>query len=230
MEEVDDSQLNGYLSTSDMSDVKSLDSDVEQISEKSSTLEERADEELEDDQAELDAFDAKLAAALGTRKGQDDLEADDTEGSDEDMYEEDMDQQEMEALDEKLAEVFRARKSTTDKKQERKDTKEAIINFKRRVLDLMDLYLKQEHLNPFALDLILPMITAARTSSAKQISERAHDLLQGFCTRCRGGAYPLLTVVTRRSIGLWNISKQFIKKLGWTTLAHMLLHAVERAL
>lgn len=192
MEEVDDSQQNGYLSTSDMSDVETLDSDFEQISEKSLILEGQADEELENGQAELDAFDAKLAAALGTRKGQDDLEADDTEGSDEDMYEEDMDQQEMEALDEKLAEVFRAREPIASKKQERKDTKEAIINFKRRVLDLMEVYLRQEHLNPLALDLVLPLITTARTASAKQISERAHDILQGFCTRCKGGSVPVV--------------------------------------
>ncbi len=136
MENTDDHQQNGHISSSDASDAEMLDSDVEQISRKSSSSEKDPEGESEDDQAELDAFDAKLAAALGTRKGQDDLEAEDTEGSDADMYEEDVDEVEMEALDEKLAEVFRARKPTTNKKQERKDTKEAIINFKRRVLDL----------------------------------------------------------------------------------------------
>ncbi len=183
---------NGYLSSSTTSDAELLDSDVEQFSAKSSPSVEGPGEGFEDDQAELEAFDAKLAAALGTRKGQDDVEAEDTEGSDEDMYEEDMDEQEMEALDEKLAEVFRARKPTTNKKQEQKDTKEAIINFKRRVLDLVEVYLKEEHLNPLALDLVVPLITTARTTSAKQISKRAHDVLQGFNSRCKGSNVPVI--------------------------------------
>lgn len=189
MEEVDGDQRNGHSSSSTTSDADMLDSDVEQLSEKSSTSEEH---ELEDDQAELEAFDAKLAAALGTRKGQDDLEAEDTEGSDEDVYEEEMDEEEMEALDEKIAEVFRARKPATNKKQERRDTKEAIINFKRRVLDLIDVYLKQEHLNQLALGLLLPLITTARTTTAKHISERAHSVLQGFCASCKGSNVPAI--------------------------------------
>jgi DNA polymerase phi len=192
MECPDGVQRNGQLSSSRESDAEMLDSDVEEVSEKSSSLEEQADEEAEDDQAELEDFDAKLAAALGTRKGQDDLAAEDTEGSDEDMYEEDMDEDEMEALDEKLAEVFRASKPATNKKQERKGTKEAIINFKRRVLDLIEVYLKQEYLNPFALDLVLPLIRTSRTTNTKQISERAHDILQGFCSKCKGSNVPII--------------------------------------
>lgn len=190
--DVENDQRNGHFSSSTTSDAELLDSDVEQVSVKSSSFGEGSDEGVEDDQAELDAFDAKLAAALGTRKGRDDVEAEDTEGSDEDMYEEDMDEQEMEALDEKLAEVFRARKPTSNKKQERKDTKEAIINFKRRVLDLVEVYLKEEQLNPLALDLVLPLITTARTTSAKQISNRAHEVLQGFYSRCKGSNVPVI--------------------------------------
>lgn len=192
MEDVDQKQHNGHGSSSAASDAVTLDSDVEELSEKGSSLEEHGNEASDADQAELEAFDAKLAAALGTRKGEDDLGAEDTEGSDEDMHEEDMDEQEMGALDEKLAEVFRARKPTFNKKQERKDTKEAIINFKRRVLDLVDVYLKQEYTNPLALELLPPLITTARTTSVKQISDRAHDVLQAFCSRCKGSSIPLI--------------------------------------
>ena len=191
MEDVSGNKQDSQLSTSTASNAETLDSDVEQISEQSSSLQE-ADEELEDDQAELEALDTKLAAALGTVKRHDDLEGKTTDSSDEDMYEEDMDKEEMEALDEKLAEVFRARKPASNKKQERRDTKEAIVNFKRRVLDLTDVYLKQEHLNPSTLDLVLPLITTARTTSVKQISERAHDVLQGFCSRCKGSNVPAI--------------------------------------
>jgi DNA polymerase phi len=184
--------IDGNSSTSATPDGEMLDSDVEQVLAQVPSSDEEADEESEDDQAEIAAFDAKLVAALGTRRGQDDVEAEDTEGPDEDMDDENMDQAEMDALDEKLAEVFRARKPTTNKKQQRKDTKEAIINFKRRVLDLVDVYLKQEHLNPLALDLILPLIRTARRSSIKQVSKKAHDILQDFCTRCKGGNVPAI--------------------------------------
>jgi DNA polymerase phi len=184
---------NGHPSNSGTSDSDMLGSDVEELSVKSSSQDDQADDESEDDAAELEAFDAKLAAALGTRKGQDDLDAEDTEGSDEDMFEEDMNVEEMEALDEKLAEVFKARKPTTNKKQERKDTKEAIINFKRRVLDFIDVYLKEEHLNGQSLDLVVPLLTTARTSAVKQISDRAYEILQAFGSRCKGNNVPAIS-------------------------------------
>jgi DNA polymerase phi len=186
LDDVDSGQQNGDSSSASAADSELLDSDVEQVSERSSSPEEQAGEGSDEDPAELEAFDAKLAAALGTCKGQDDIDAEDSEGSDEDMYEEDMDQAEMAALDEKLAEVFRARKPQAGKKKERKEMKEAIVNLKRRVLDLMDVYLKQEYLNPLALDLVLPLITTARTTGIKQISNRAHEILQAFCSKCKG--------------------------------------------
>ena len=186
MGSVDAIQQDGRWPSSNASDSELLDSDVEQLSGNSSSVDEQLEEASDDDPAELAAFDAKLAVALGTRKGQEDVDAEDSEGSDEDMHEEDMDQAEMAALDEKLAEVFRARKPQTDKKKERKDMKEAIVNLKRRVLDLVDVYLRQEYLHPLALDLVLPLITVARTTSIKQIAHRAHEILQAFCSRCRG--------------------------------------------
>lgn len=192
VEDVDYVQRNGHSPNSSAFDSDMVDSDVEEFSGEVSSLEENSEGGWRDDHAELEAFNAKLAAALGNHKGEDDPEADANEHSDEDIYEEDMDEEEMKALDEKLADVFKARKPTTNKKQERKDTKEAILNFKRRVLDLIDVYLRQEHLNPLAVDLVLPLITAARTSSMKQISQRAHDVLQGFCSRCKGSNVPLI--------------------------------------
>lgn len=186
MEDIDAIQQNGSGSSSNASGSELLDSDVEQFSEKSSSSDQDLDQVSDDDPAELEEFNAKLAAALGARKGQNDVDAEDSEGSDEDMYEEDMDRAEMAALDEKLAEVFRARKPQSGQKKERRDMKEAIVNLKRRVLDLMDVYLRQEYRNPLTLDLVLPLITVARTTSIKQISNRAHEILQAFCSRCRG--------------------------------------------
>jgi DNA polymerase phi len=221
IEDDDENHQNGDVSSS-ASDVELLDSEVEEVSEKSLSEEEHSDGEDDGDDAELEAFEAKLAAALGTRKGQDDLEAEDTEGSDDDMYEDDMDEEEMEALDEKLGEVFRARKPATNKKQERKDTKEAIVNLKRRVLDLIEVYFRQEHLNPLALDLVLPLITTARTTSVKQISDRAHDILQAFCIKCKGSNLPAVEDDTTATVKILDALKMVHEEAG---LDHARAHA-----
>jgi DNA polymerase phi len=143
-------------------------------------------EDEDDDQ--LAAFDAMLAAALGTRKGEDDLAASDTSGSDDDMSD-----SEMEALDEKLTEVFRARKDLAKpKKKEHKDAKENIVSFKNKVLDLIDVYLKQEYANLLSLQLILPLLSLARRTNVKQLADRACSILRDFNGRCRGAKLPQL--------------------------------------
>ena len=151
--------------------------------------EEEEEEVKEDDDDELAAFDAMLAAALGTRKGEDDLAASDTSGSDDDMSD-----SEMEALDEKLTEVFRARKDAMKpKKKEHRDARETIVNFKNRVLDLVEVYLKQEHANALSLQLLIPLLALARRTNTKQLADRACSLLRDFNGRCRGAKMPDLT-------------------------------------
>ncbi len=180
------------------SDVEMADSDVEVFDGGESSPEESGvDEELngeqgepsEEEEDELAAFDAKLAAALGTRKGEEDIGASDTSGSDEDMSD-----SEMEALDDKLTEVFRARKdlSNKPKKKEHKDAKENIVNFKNRVLDLFGVYLKQEYTNALSLQFVLPLLTLARKTNVKQLANRACKLLREFSGRCKGTNLPQL--------------------------------------
>ena len=189
-EEQEDDGINGV--GGDASD-EEVDSDVEEISDpggrqsdqdaESDTDTDGSDEEDDD---ELAAFDAMLAAALGTRKGEDDLAASDTSGSDDDMSD-----SEMEALDEKLTEVFRARKELTKpKKKEHKDARENIVNFKNRILDLVEVYLKQESANPLSLQLILPLLALARRTNTKQLADRACSVLRDFNGRCRGAKMP----------------------------------------
>ena len=143
------------------------------------------EEDGDDGDDELAEFDRKLAAALGTREGEDDLDASDTSGSDEDMGDD-----EMEALDEKLVSHFKARKDMMNKKKENKDAKGNIVQFKNRVLDLVEVYLKQEYLNPLSLELVLPLLMATRTSRTKQISDRSCLVLREFFSRCKGKNVP----------------------------------------
>ena len=155
-------------------------SDVEEVDGETSDAGSSVDGQLQDDNSdavddELAEFDAKLAQALGTRRMDEGLAADKEESSDEDM-----DDDQMEALDEHLETVFRESKKLTSKKNEKKEAKEAIILFKSRVLELLEIYIKQQYLNPQALSIILPILSLVRKTSNKQISEKARNITRDY--------------------------------------------------
>ena len=149
----------------------------------------RNSEEDDDSSAaaeELAAFDAKLALTLTTRPAMDDLAANDNdESSDEDMNDE-----QMEALDEHLETIFRERKKVKTKKTQNKDAKEAIVNFKCRVLELLDIYVKQEHKNPRAMQLLVPVLNVIRTTKTTLVSSKACDLIGTYFKLCKPKSTP----------------------------------------
>ena len=180
------------------SDVEALDTSEDGSPSETSQDEEHDVMETSSDEAdnvdgqddELAAFDAKLAQALGTRPGHDDLKEGDSSSSDEDM-----DDEQMEALDEHLEKIFRERKKLTSKKTEKKDAKEMIINFKSRVLELLEIYVKQQHANIIALDLLLPILTLIRTTTSRVVSNKACNLLREYSKLCKGDGLPKVTNV-----------------------------------
>jgi DNA polymerase phi len=170
----------------EMEDADSLDSDVEVIDVDDADEEESNDdseEEEEEDEEELAAFDAKLSEALGTHHPNDDDSSSDA----------DMNDDEMEAVDEMLVKVFKARQQATTKKKDKQDAKETMTNFKNRVLDLLEIYVKKCHTSVLALDLILPLLRLTRKSTVKQISQRANDVLREYTRLCKGNAIPSLS-------------------------------------
>ncbi|KAL8990036.1 MAG: hypothetical protein Q9177_001212 [Variospora cf. flavescens] len=130
---------------------------------------------------ELTAFNMKLAQALKTRPANANL----VTASDEESSDEDMDDEQMEALDAHLATIFKERKRTTSKKGDKKDAKETIVNFKCRVIELMDIYVKKQHQNPLALDLLLPLLTVTRTTTSKLVSSKACNLVREYSHLCK---------------------------------------------
>ena len=149
-------------------------SDVSEAESSSSNV--RSDEEDSsgtDD--ELAEFDAKLAQALGTRRPDGGLAIEEEISSDEDM-----DDEQMKALDEQLETVFRERKKVTSKKTEKKEAKQTIILFKCRVLELLEIYVRQQFLHPQAHMLILPTLVLIRRTSNKQVSEKACNLIREY--------------------------------------------------
>ena len=188
-----------------MSDVEEVEA-VEDEKSDASMVDEESENSVEDGEVsdesgssdtELAEFNAKLAQALGTRKpGQDPAAKDEGSSSDSDM-----DDAQMEALDAQLSTVFRERKKAAPKKNSQKEAKESVIFFKSRVLELLEIYIKRQFLNPLAMDLILPLLTLVRTTTSKQVSEKACALIRDFSKlyklKARAPANPeLISVAT----------------------------------
>ncbi|KAI5284821.1 DNA-directed DNA polymerase, partial [Ascosphaera atra] len=195
-QEMFENQEQGDEGDVDMMDVDmdSDDDDVEEISaeEGSSDEEDELKEgEGEEDDAELEAFDAKLAEALGVDQNKED------EGSDDEA---DMNDDDMEKIDDQIVKVFRARKESSSKKKDKKDAKENMLNFKNRVLDLLHIYVKKCHLNPIALDLLLPLLQLSRRSTVKQIGTRAGTVLRDYTKACKGSNVPMIEAESKDDV------------------------------
>ena len=105
-----------------------------------------------------------------------------------------MNDDEMFALDSQLTTVFAERRKVANgtKKRETKDAKVNIINFKNRVLDLLDIFIKKQHTHRLVLDLILPLLVLIRTTTSKQIADRACGYVRELNQRCKGKELPVL--------------------------------------
>jgi hypothetical protein len=157
----------------DGSDESGSDDEDEDSDDESSGDDDEADE---GDDEELAAFDRKLAEALGTAGF--DMDAD------EDDQDSDMDDEQMLAVEPALEKVFKEIKKRSGKKQDNKDAKDNIINFKNRVLDLLTIYVKAQHANILALDILMPLTTLIRTTSSKPTAEKAFAVLRNYFDAC----------------------------------------------
>ncbi|KAL9618860.1 MAG: hypothetical protein Q9160_006450 [Pyrenula sp. 1 TL-2023] len=135
---------------------------------------------------ELAAFDAKLAAALKTHRGDEDLNAS-SASSDEDMSD-----SEMEAIDAQLAAVFAAQREASKSRQSKptnQSARENIVNFKNRALDLIEIFFKSQKDNPLILASLSTVLSAARSTNSKQVAERIYQVLRAFNDRCKGKSH-----------------------------------------
>jgi DNA polymerase phi len=142
--------------------------------------EEQSSGNEDEDNEEAKKLDDALAKALGTHRLDQNLNA---EESDSDA---DMTDSEMMALDSKLVEIFSQRKKQPNKKQEQKDAKETMVNFKSRVLDLLEIYVKKQALNPLAFGLLQPLLQLIRSTKTKQLGEKAHNIIISFAKASKG--------------------------------------------
>lgn len=162
--DADEGTLNGLLEQSEDDDTEEGDEEDD---------EEEDDDGNNEDDEEGKKLDDALALALGTHKIDPNVES----GSDSDA---DMTDSEMMALDSKLAEIFSQRRKEPNKKKEQKDARETMVNFKARILDLMDIYVKKQASNPLAFGLLLPLLQLTRTTKTKQLAEKSQNIIQTF--------------------------------------------------
>ncbi|KAF5096837.1 hypothetical protein D0Z00_002638 [Geotrichum galactomycetum] len=137
------------------------------------------DDVVDDQVAELERVANKaLAEALGINGKEDDAE--DSDGDDE----ESMDDEQMMALDGQLATIFKERqKAMTEHgfSATRKRLLEAkinMVNFKSRVIDLIEIYVKTQPSSPLILLTVLPLLNILKSSNDKALTDRAHNLLK----------------------------------------------------
>lgn len=135
---------------------------------------------------ELADFDAKLAQALGVRSTVDGESVhDDNKSSDEDM-----DDEQMEAIDRHLEKVFRERQKITSMKSRKKDAKDTIVNFKCRVLELLEVFVKQQFTNNATLGILLPLLVTIRTTKSNLVTGKACKLMKEYSRICKNKGLP----------------------------------------
>ncbi|KAH8737182.1 DNA polymerase phi-domain-containing protein [Ilyonectria robusta] len=134
------------------------------------------DEETEDAEGQepqdLEAFMSKIFKSHRLDK---DAEA---ESSDSDA---DMSDSEMFAHDSKLEAFIKNQKEAKGaSKKQKKDAKQSVVNFKNRILDLLDIYIRNEALKPLTFSLLLPVLNLMRTTTTKPLAARACEIILNY--------------------------------------------------
>jgi DNA polymerase phi len=190
----DGEDADNVVDIEDASDFE-IDSDVEFVGlngadEEGSDEEDEEDEEDndDDDDDEKDGEDGdekddqqpvELEKLLGSILKSHRLDKDgDAESSDSDG---DMSDSEMMALDEKLGEVMKHHvQGRNDSTRQKKDAKQAVVNFKHRILDLLDIYVKNETRGSLAFSLLVPLLHLVRTTSTKPLASRGCEIILNY--------------------------------------------------
>jgi DNA polymerase phi len=127
---------------------------------------------------ELAQFEHLLAETLKTSRPTDE------NGVEESSDGESMDDEQMMAIEPHLENIFKQRASEANKKKEKKDARETVIGFKKRVLDLLTIYVKQESGKPITMHLILPLLRLVRTTNEPSLAQKANEVLKQYYATC----------------------------------------------
>ncbi|GAO49686.1 DNA polymerase V [Saitoella complicata NRRL Y-17804] len=179
-QEGDEDMEEGDEEEDDWEDEGEMDNEDDEDEDEDNEDEDEEDNDEGDEAAERNAaLDKALSDALGAAGADVDM---DDEMPDEDSEEELMDDDQMMALDDHLATIFKERSKSSSKKQtkkkEAKETKEQIIHFKNRVLDLIEIFCKTQSANPLSIELILPLLKVMRTTTSSIVADKAAGIIR----------------------------------------------------
>jgi len=188
LEIASDVEMTQDVSAGSAENSDSISEDEQNSSAESETSDQESEENSDEEKnyEELAKFDAMLADTLKTSQPSGNAAFSDDASDDEEM-----DDEQMMPLEPHLTKIFQERKKTTSKKREKRDARENVINFKNRVLDLLLIYIKKQHANALALQLILPLLRLVRISTSKQIAEKSFNLLKEYFDACKGKELPV---------------------------------------
>lgn len=179
-EDGSDIEIDSDVEFIDLKDADKNESGDEDEDEDEDDDDEESDDEEEDDKAEQKVpqdLDELMEKILQSHRLDKDAQA---ESSDSDA---DMSDSEMLALDEKLGEVFKqqakARPDKNSKKQKR-DAKRSVINFKNRILDLLDIFVRNEAAGPLTPALLLPLLNLMRVTNTRAVGARACEIILNY--------------------------------------------------
>ncbi|KAK6501948.1 hypothetical protein TWF481_009766 [Arthrobotrys musiformis] len=166
--EVIDVEENSADDEDDEDDDKDDDEDSESSDEEDDDDDDDDDEPLDEETRRLHAA---LSEALGTSK---DPNASDASDSDESM-----DDDQMLLVDEQLSKIFKHRK-TPNKRQQRASAKESVVNFKNRILELLELYVKGDASHDDKIRVMVPCLEAMRRTGNASVRNHAHNVLKSL--------------------------------------------------
>lgn len=102
-----------------------------------------------------------------------------------------MNDDQMMAIDPHLTKIFqeRAKLATSSgtgatKKQQSKNAKANMVNFKTRVLELLGIYVKKEFANSQVLRVIVPVLECIRTTTSPAVAGKANEILMALYSTC----------------------------------------------
>lgn len=166
-----------------------------------------------DEQTEADKqLDAALVAALGpaAQKRKADEMEDDSDSSEEEL----MDDDQMLKMDAHLENIFKRRKSATNaqaaKRQDAKQSKQSTIQLKSKVMDLLDIFVRENGNSPMVLYCILPVLNAAKSTSDTALADKARNLVKQKLTKQKA----LPTLETEQVAEAWTILQEVHRLAG----------------
>ncbi|EDV27082.1 uncharacterized protein TRIADDRAFT_54659 [Trichoplax adhaerens] len=153
------------------------DDEAESLDEELSNKEESNDEE-ESSEEETETIDEGFRQEVRTALGDaaDDMEGNNKDDSfnttdDSDASLSDYDDETMLKLDDALSAAFKKRLELASHGKAKKETKRTIMYYKLRVLDLIEVFIKQCPSSPLIVDLVLPLLSITTTSKSKDNKE-----------------------------------------------------------